>query len=69
MVALVVAPIAIAALAQVGTTWLPVGDWASMAYRTSRVGTADTPLVGAYTVKGWAHPARCCSGWRRRCSA
>ena len=39
-----------------GTTWLPVGDWASMAYRTSRVGTTDTPLVGAYTVKGWAHP-------------
>ena len=35
---------------------LPVGDWASMAYRTSRVGTSDTPLVGAYTVKGWAHP-------------
>ena len=56
VVALVVVPIAIAALAQVGTTWLPVGDWASMAYRTSRVGTADTPLVGAYTVKGWAHP-------------
>jgi hypothetical protein len=56
VVALVVAPIAIAALAQVGTTWLPVGDWASMAYRTSRVGTSDTPLVGAYTVKGWAHP-------------
>lgn len=55
-VALVATPLAVAALAQVGTTWVPVGDWASMAYRTSRVGTADTPLVGAYTVKGWAHP-------------
>jgi hypothetical protein len=54
--ALVATPIAVAAWAQIGNTWLPVGDWASIAYRTSRVGTSDTPLVGAYTVKGWAHP-------------
>jgi hypothetical protein len=49
-------PIAIAAVSLVGDTWHPVGDWASMLYRTSRVGTTETPLVGAYTVKGWAHP-------------
>jgi hypothetical protein len=33
-----------------------MGDWASLAYRTSQVGTRNTPLIGAYTVKGWAHP-------------
>jgi hypothetical protein len=49
-------PIAIAAVSLIGDPWHPVGDWASMLYRTSRVGTAETPLVGAYTVKGWAHP-------------
>lgn len=56
LVVLTVSPLAIAALSRIGDTWLPVGDWASMAYRTSRVGTGDTPLIGAYTVKGWAHP-------------
>lgn len=56
LVALAASPVLIAAFSRAGDTWLPVGDWASMAYRTSRVGTADTPLVGAYTVKGWAHP-------------
>jgi len=56
LVAVALSPIAVAALARIGDTWWPVGDWASMAYRTSRVGTGDTPLIGAYTVKGWAHP-------------
>jgi hypothetical protein len=56
LVVLTASPVIIAALSRIGDQWLPVGDWASMAYRTSRVGTADTPLVGAYTVKGWAHP-------------
>jgi hypothetical protein len=56
LVALVASPVIVAALSVIGDSWLPVGDWASMAYRTSRVGTADTPLVGAYTVMGWAHP-------------
>jgi hypothetical protein len=56
LVALVASPVVIAALSIAGDPWLPVGDWASMVYRTSRVGTSDTPLVGAYTTKGWAHP-------------
>lgn len=56
MVLVAASPIAIAAVSLIGDTWHPVGAWASMLDRTSRVGTTETPLVGAYTVKGWAHP-------------
>jgi hypothetical protein len=56
LVAVVASPLVVASLAIAGEPWWPMGDWASMAWRTSQVGTADTPLVGAYTVKGWAHP-------------
>jgi len=55
-VVLAVAPIVVGAVSLVGDTWYPVGDWASMLFRTGQVGSRDTPLVGAYTVKGWAHP-------------
>jgi hypothetical protein len=56
LVALAASPVVLGALALVGETWFPIGDWASLVYRTSQVGTRDTPLVGAYTVKAWAHP-------------
>jgi hypothetical protein len=56
VVAAAAAPVAVAALSLVGDTWHPVGDWASMLFRTGQVGSSDTPLVGTYTVKGWAHP-------------
>jgi hypothetical protein len=56
LVLVVATPLLVGGLALVGQSWFPMGDWASMAWRTSQVGTADTPLVGAYTVKGWAHP-------------
>jgi hypothetical protein len=56
VVALAASPIVIAALSLIGDTWYPAGDWASMLYRISQVGTRETPLVGTYTVKGWAHP-------------
>jgi hypothetical protein len=56
LVAVVLSPLLVALLALVGRPWFPMGDWASLAYRTSQVGTGNTPLVGAYTVKGWAHP-------------
>ncbi len=56
LVALVLSPLLVALLALVGRPWFPMGDWASMTYRTSQVGTSHTPLIGAYTVKGWAHP-------------
>jgi hypothetical protein len=57
LAALVVAsPIVVAAVAMTRGPWFPVGDFAHMVFRTSQVGTGDTPLVGAYTTKGWAHP-------------
>ena len=56
LVAVAASPIVVGAVSLVGDTWYPVGDWASMLFRTAQVGTSDTPLVGAYTVKGWAHP-------------
>ena len=49
-------PVIVAAVSLAAEPWYPVGDVAHMVFRTSQVGTADTPLVGAYTVKGWAHP-------------
>jgi hypothetical protein len=56
LVLVAASPIVVGAASLVGDTWHPVGDWASMLFRTSQVGTTDTPLVGAYAVKGWAHP-------------
>ncbi len=56
VVATVASPVVVAAMSYVGDSWFPVGDWASLVFRTSQVGTTDTPLIGAYTVKGWAHP-------------
>lgn len=56
LVLVAVSPIVVGAVSLVGDTWHPVGDWASMLFRTSQVGTSETPLVGAYAVKGWAHP-------------
>ena len=56
LVAAAVSPLVVAALSRVGDTWYPVGDWASMLLRTGQVGSSDTPLIGTYTVKGWAHP-------------
>ena len=53
---LVASPVILAGVSLAAEPWYPVGDLAHMVFRTSQVGTADTPLVGAYTVKGWAHP-------------
>lgn len=49
-------PIVVAALSTIGDAWFPVGDLSHVLFRVSQVGTSETPLVGAYTVKGWAHP-------------
>jgi hypothetical protein len=56
VVALAASPIVVAALSLVGDSWFPTGDWAGLVFRTSQVGTGDTPLVGFDSVKGWAHP-------------
>jgi hypothetical protein len=54
--ALAVSPIVVAAVSLVGDTWYPAGDMAHILYRVSQVGSRATPLVGAETIKGWAHP-------------
>lgn len=56
LVLLVVTPILVGCVAIFGETWLPMSDWAHMTYRTSQVGTRQTPLVGAYSFHGFAHP-------------
>jgi hypothetical protein len=56
LVLLVVTPILVGSVAVLGETWLPMSDWAHMTYRTSQVGTRQTPLVGAYSFHGFAHP-------------
>lgn len=56
LVAVVVSPIAIAVLSLIGDAWYPVGDLGGLWFRVSQVGTSDTPLVGAETIKGFAHP-------------
>ena len=56
LVAVAVSPIVVASSALVGQRWLPMSDWATLAYRTSQVGTRQTPLVGPYSFHGFAHP-------------
>lgn len=56
VVALAICPVVVGGLSLIGDTWLPVNDWSHMVFRTSQVGTSDTPLVGPYSVHGWAHP-------------
>jgi hypothetical protein len=53
---LAASPIVVGAFTLVGDTWYPMSDWSSAALRTSQVGSWDTPLVGAYSVHGFAHP-------------
>jgi hypothetical protein len=56
VVAVAASPILIAAVSLRDRSWFPTGDWAGLVWRTSQVGTRDTPLVGFDSVKGWAHP-------------
>ena len=68
VVAVVAAPVAVAGAGLVGDRWLPLSDWASMAYRVSAVGGGDTPLVGPYSFPGSPTPGRCSTGCRRPCT-
>lgn len=49
-------PVAAAGAAVIGRHWVPVGDEASILFRVGQVGGGQTPLVGAYSTHGWAHP-------------
>ncbi len=51
-----VAPLLIGALLVVAGSWHPAGDLALGALRVDDVGGANTPLVGAWSRWGWAHP-------------
>jgi hypothetical protein len=53
---LVAAPVAIAALSLIGRHWYPTGDQAFEMLRVGDVGGRHTPLVGAWSRFGWAHP-------------
>lgn len=54
--ALLVVPILVAVVRVAGRHYVPIGDEASMLFRTQQVGTRSTPLVGVYSTRGWAHP-------------
>lgn len=51
-----VAPAAAALISALRRPWLPVSDWALIELRVRNVGTARTPLLGAYSRYGWDHP-------------
>lgn len=55
-VAAVIAPLLIGALVVTAGPWHPAGDVALGALRVDDVGGAHTPLVGAWSRWGWAHP-------------
>lgn len=49
-------PVLVALWSVRNRTWLLTGDWASIDFRVRQVGSSQTPLVGAYSTRGWAHP-------------
>ena len=53
---LVALPILVAAVVLLGQTYVPIGDEAAILFRADQVGSAQTPLVGSYSTKGWTHP-------------
>ncbi len=52
----VLVPVVVGALSIVLGDWRPGGDVALTALRVGDVGGADTPLLGAWSRWGWAHP-------------
>jgi hypothetical protein len=54
--ALVATPFLVAVLSLIGRHWFPAGDQALEMLRIRDVGGRHTPLVGAWSRWGWAHP-------------
>lgn len=54
--AVAVTPVLVALWSVHDRSWSLTGDWASIDLRVRQVGTGDTPLIGAYSTRGWAHP-------------
>lgn len=49
-------PVLVSLISLRGSPWLPIGDEASILFRVKQVGSLETPLVGVYSTRGWAHP-------------
>jgi hypothetical protein len=49
-------PLLISLAVLCGRAWVPAGDESVILFQTARVGGRSTPLVGAYSTRGWAHP-------------
>jgi hypothetical protein len=57
LIVIVTVAVAIAAIARTAArAWSPVQDEATMWLRTMDVGSAHTPLIGAFSRFGWHHP-------------
>src|SRR5918998_3083802 len=54
--AVVLVPMAVAIVEVLGRRWTPAGDVALEMLQVSEVGTAHTPLTGAWSRWGWNHP-------------
>lgn len=54
--ALVLVPAIAAAISALRNPWAPTADWALIELQVRDVGTADTPLLGAWSRYGWRHP-------------
>ena len=55
-IAVVLATVSIGAIAVILGDWRPVGDIALTTLRIDDVGGSNTPLLGAWSRWGWAHP-------------
>lgn len=54
--AVVLVPTFAAMLSALRNDWVPTNDWALLELAVRGVGTADTPLLGAWSRFGWRHP-------------
>lgn len=54
--ALVLVPTVAAMVSALRTPWAPTNDWALLELQVRAVGTADTPLLGAWSRFAWDHP-------------
>jgi hypothetical protein len=54
--ALVLVPVVAAALSALRHPFVPTNDWALIELQVRKVGTGDTPLLGAWSRFGWRHP-------------
>jgi hypothetical protein len=53
---LVLVPTVVAMGSALRNPWAPTNDWALLELQVRRVGTGDTPLLGAWSRFGWQHP-------------